>query len=62
MAWNDKVVWQEGMFLRSQHFQQADRYTEHLVQMRAAPLRSHPWGVTLCFSRFCASIYSSIIL
>ncbi|MDB5316979.1 MAG: hypothetical protein JWO24_2823, partial [Rhodospirillales bacterium] len=46
MAWNDKVVWQEGMFLRSQHFQQADRYAEHLVQMRAAPLRAHPWGVT----------------
>ncbi len=43
MVWNDKVVWQEGMFLRSQHFQQADRHAEHLVQMRAAPLRPHPW-------------------
>lgn len=46
MVWRDKVVWQEGMFLRAQHFQQQDRHTEHLVQARAAPLRAHPWGVT----------------
>lgn len=46
MAWNDKVVWQEGMFLRAQHFQQQDRYMESLLQARAAPLRPHPWGVT----------------
>ena len=46
MAWNDKVVWQEGMFLRAQHYQQQDRYFEHLLQARAAPLRPHTWGVT----------------
>lgn len=46
MAWNDKVVWQEGMFLRAQHFQQQDRYFEALLQARTAPLRPHPWGVT----------------
>ncbi len=46
MSWYNKVVWQEGMFLRSQHFQQQDRYLEHLLQARAAPLRAHPWGVT----------------
>jgi type VI secretion system protein ImpJ len=46
MVWNDKVVWQEGMFLRAQHFQQQDRYMEHLLQARAAPLRPHAWGVT----------------
>ena len=46
MAWYDKVVWQEGMFLRAQHFQQQDRYIEHMVQARAAPLQPHPWGVT----------------
>ncbi|WP_431280621.1 type VI secretion system baseplate subunit TssK [Humitalea sp. 24SJ18S-53] len=46
MAWHDKVVWQEGMFLRAQHFQQQDRYLEHLLQARAAPLRAHPWGIT----------------
>jgi type VI secretion system protein ImpJ len=46
MVWHDKVVWQEGMFLRAQHFQQQDRHTEHLLQARAAPLRPHPWGIT----------------
>jgi type VI secretion system protein ImpJ len=46
MGWQDKVVWQEGMFLRAQHFQQQDRHIEHLLQARAAPLRPHPWGVT----------------
>ncbi|UFN47772.1 type VI secretion system baseplate subunit TssK [Roseomonas sp. OT10] len=46
MVWTDKVVWQEGMFLRAQHFQQQDRHFEHLLQSRAAPLRPHPWGVT----------------
>jgi type VI secretion system protein ImpJ len=45
MSWYDKVVWQEGMFLRAQHFQQQDRYLEHLIQARTAPLRPHPWGV-----------------
>ena len=46
MVWHDKVVWQEGMFLRAQHFQQQDRHAEHLLQARVAPLRAHPWGVT----------------
>lgn len=46
MAWQDKVVWQEGMFLRAQHFQQQDRHTAHQLQARAEPLRPHPWGVT----------------
>ncbi len=46
MSWKDKVVWQEGMFLRAQHFQQQDRYVEQLVQARSAPLRAHPWGLT----------------
>ena len=38
MVWHDKVVWQEGMFLRAQHFQQQDRHFEHLLQARTAPL------------------------
>ncbi|MGG5812422.1 type VI secretion system baseplate subunit TssK [Falsiroseomonas sp. CW058] len=46
MVWHDKVVWQEGMFLRAQHFQQQDRHAEHLLQARVAPLRPHPWGMT----------------
>lgn len=46
MFWHDKVVWQEGMFLRAQHFQQQDRHAAHQLEARTAPLRSHPWGVT----------------
>jgi len=46
MTWTNRVVWQEGMFLRAQHFQQQDRWLEMLVRARAAPLRPHPWGVT----------------
>jgi type VI secretion system protein ImpJ len=45
MTWTNRVVWEEGMFLRAQHFQQQDRWLEMLVRARTAPLRPHPWGV-----------------
>lgn len=45
MTWNSRVVWSEGMFILPQHFQQAERYLERFVRQRAAPLRSHAWGV-----------------
>ncbi|WP_096787841.1 type VI secretion system baseplate subunit TssK [Rhodobacter sp. CZR27] len=45
MAGN-RVVWSEGLFLRSQHFQQQDRHSEALMRaaLRAAPLQ--PFGFT----------------
>jgi type VI secretion system protein ImpJ len=46
MNWHDKVVWQEGMFLRAQHFQQQDRHAARQLQARAESLRPHPWGLT----------------
>ena len=46
MSWNNRIVWQEGMFLRAQHFQQQDRWLEALVRERTASLRPHGWGVT----------------
>ena len=46
MSWTNRVVWQEGMFLRTQHFQQQDRWVEALVQGRAGMLRPYPWGLT----------------
>jgi len=46
MAWNDKVVWSEGMFLRPAHFQQHVRYVEALVERRCGALHGHPWGFT----------------
>lgn len=45
MGWTDRVIWQEGMFLRPQHFQQQDRWTEQLVRARTAALRPYPWGL-----------------
>ena len=45
MTWTNRVVWQEGMFLRTQHFQQQDRWTEQLVRGRVQALRPHPWGL-----------------
>jgi type VI secretion system protein ImpJ len=46
MSWDNKVVWSEGMFLQPQHFQQQDRYFEHLVRERVAALRPYGWGIT----------------
>lgn len=42
MSDKNKVVWSEGLFLRTQHFQQQDRYTEGLVRgaLQAAPMQS----------------------
>lgn len=45
MSWSNRVVWREGMFLRTQHFQQQDRWTELLVRGVTRALRPHPWGL-----------------
>jgi type VI secretion system protein ImpJ len=47
MSWNSKVAWTEGLFLRPQHFQQADRYHEHLLEARTGRITPYPWGVTV---------------
>lgn len=39
-----RVVWSEGMFLRTQHFQQQDRWTEALVKGAVQGLRANAWG------------------
>ncbi|MEZ5666437.1 MAG: type VI secretion system baseplate subunit TssK [Alphaproteobacteria bacterium] len=46
MSWDNKVVWSEGMFLRPQHFQQHDRYVEHLVRGRTAGIAPYRWGIS----------------
>ncbi len=45
MSWTNRVVWQEGMFLRSQHFQQQDRWLESVVRARTMALHPHGWGL-----------------
>ncbi|MDI3271972.1 type VI secretion system baseplate subunit TssK [Pseudomonas sp. AL03] len=44
MSWNNRVVWSEGMFIGTQHFQQHDRYLEHLIDARSRPLSAGAWG------------------
>lgn len=46
MKTDNRVAWTEGMFLRVQHFQQADRWTERLVRDRTQALVPYPWGLT----------------
>ena len=46
MLGNNRVVWTEGMFLRVQHFQQSDRWTEALVQSAVRDLQPHRWGLS----------------
>ncbi len=45
MLSSNRVVWTEGMFLRVQHFQQADRWTEALVADAVRDIEPHRWGV-----------------
>ena len=46
MTGESRVAWREGLFLRPQHFQQQDRFTESLVRGATAGLRPYPWGLT----------------
>lgn len=46
MSWTNRVAWQEGMFLRAQHFQQQDRWVETQLRASIAHLRPHGWGVS----------------
>jgi type VI secretion system protein ImpJ len=45
MQGESRVAWREGLFLRPQHFQQQDRFTDALIRARAEPLRPYPWGL-----------------
>jgi len=45
VTWTNRVIWSEGVFLKPHHFQQQDRYIEHIVgSVRGAGL-PHPWGL-----------------
>lgn len=41
-----KVIWQEGMLLRPQHFQQHDRYYDHQLRTRTQLSGPFSWGFT----------------
>jgi type VI secretion system protein ImpJ len=39
-----KVIWQEGMLLRPQHFQQNDRHYDYQMRQRTQLANSYAWG------------------
>ena len=45
MSLNSKVIWSEGMFLNSQHFQQQERYFERLVDGKCSAFGAYGWGM-----------------
>lgn len=46
MSLTSKPLWLEGMFVRPQHFQQHDRWIEHRLERRTAPLSPYGWGIS----------------
>ena len=46
MSWQNRIAWQEGMFLRAQHFQQQDRWMLSQLRGSTVPLCPFPWGLT----------------
>ncbi len=47
MAQDNRVLWSEGLFLQPHHFQQHDRFLEHLVESQAGLGCPYPWGLSL---------------
>ncbi len=45
MAWNNRVLWSEGMFLQPQHFQQHDRYLEDRSTASSGIGTPCAWGI-----------------
>lgn len=46
MSQHNRVIWAEGLFLRPQHFQQAERYFERLMSQRLDALMPYGAGFT----------------
>lgn len=42
----NKVIWQEGLFVKPQHFQQLQRYNDYVLQNRLQALSTINWGFT----------------
>ena len=42
----NKVIWQEGLFVKPQHFQQQQRHNDYVLQNRLLALSNINWGFT----------------
>lgn len=45
MSQSARVVWSEGLFLRPEHFQQAERFQDRQRDLARAELHSNAWGL-----------------
>jgi type VI secretion system protein ImpJ len=45
VAWANRVIWSEGLFLKPHHFQQQDRYVEYLVASSCRTGAPFSWGM-----------------
>jgi type VI secretion system protein ImpJ len=41
----NKVIWNEGMFLKPQHFQQQEVYLENIIQQKTTHINPNQWGI-----------------
>jgi type VI secretion system protein ImpJ len=41
----NRILWGEGMFLRPQHFQQQELFTEYALTQAMRQIHAHPWGL-----------------
>ena len=46
MKTENRVARTEGMFLKVQHFQQADRRADRMIRDQTEALSPYPWGIT----------------
>jgi type VI secretion system protein ImpJ len=46
MSQNDRVLWSEGLFLQPHHFQQHDRWLEHIGNAQRGLGTPYPWGLS----------------
>ncbi|MEF1218547.1 type VI secretion system baseplate subunit TssK, partial [Photobacterium damselae] len=46
MSSRNRVVWNEGLFVKPQHFQQQQRYLEYLIDERVKSANPYLYGVT----------------
>ena len=46
MIYRNQVVWNEGLFIKPQHFQQQQRYTEHSINERVLSISRYLYGIS----------------
>ncbi len=54
-----KVIWQEGMLLRPQHFQHNDRYYDHQMKTRTQLLGGYTWVSSIWRSTCSSSTWAN---